>query len=130
MPNWSSIRRPGPTVPTAHGAEHEPPRTRRHQHLRREDRRGERRRLRVRPARWKLVLNNTGFLVGRQGVISIDTSSTERRTRAYLDAIAAVTSQPVRTLVNTHHHDDHTFGNCLLPEAIPDQAGVTTAVTR
>jgi cyclase len=62
-------------------------------------------------------LNNTGFLVGRQGVISIDTSSTERRTRAYLDAIAAVTSQPVRTLVNTHHHDDHTSGNCLLPEA-------------
>jgi hypothetical protein len=28
-----------------------------------------------------LGLNNAGFLVGRQGVISIDTSSTERRTR-------------------------------------------------
>jgi cyclase len=62
-------------------------------------------------------INNTGFLVGRHGVISIDTSSTERRTRAYLNAIATVTSQPVRTLVNTHHHGDHTFGNCLLPEA-------------
>jgi cyclase len=62
-------------------------------------------------------LNNTGFLVGRQGVISINTSSTEHRTRTYLGAIAAVTSRPVRTLVNTHHHDDHTVGNCLLPEA-------------
>jgi len=62
-------------------------------------------------------INNTGFLVGREGVISIDTSSTERRTRAYLEAIAAVASQPVRTLVNTHHHGDHTYGNCLLPEA-------------
>lgn len=62
-------------------------------------------------------LNNTGFVVGRQGVISIDTSSTERRTRAYLAAISATTSRPVRTLVNTHHHDDHTFGNCLLPAA-------------
>jgi cyclase len=62
-------------------------------------------------------LNNTGFLVGRKGVVSIDTTSTERRTRAYLEAVASVTSQPVRTLINTHHHGDHTHGNCLLPLA-------------
>jgi cyclase len=37
-------------------------------------------------------LNNTGFLVSATGVISIDATSTERRTRAYLDAIAAVTA--------------------------------------
>ena len=58
-------------------------------------------------------LNNTGFLVSRDGVISVDATSTERRTRAYLDAIATVAPRPVRTLVNTHHHGDHTFGNCL-----------------
>jgi len=62
-------------------------------------------------------LNNTGFLVGRSGVVSIDTTSTERRTRAYLESIASVTSQPIRTLINTHHHGDHTHGNCLLPLA-------------
>jgi len=62
-------------------------------------------------------INNTGFLVGRQGVVSIDTCSTERRTRAYLDAVTTVTPRPVRTLVNTHHHGDHTYGNCLLPAA-------------
>ena len=89
-------------------------------------------------------LNNTGFLVGRDGVVSIDTTSTERRTRAYLDAIRRVTSQPVRTLVNTHHHGDHTHGNCLLPLAtilghprcreeilstpLPPPAGVWSAV--
>jgi cyclase len=60
-------------------------------------------------------LNNTGFLVGGEGVVSIDTTATERRTRAYLAAIASVTDRPVRTLVNTHHHGDHTHGNCLLP---------------
>jgi cyclase len=32
-------------------------------------------------------INNTGFRVGRRGVISIDTCSSVRRTRAYLDAI-------------------------------------------
>jgi cyclase len=58
-------------------------------------------------------LNNTGFLVSGAGVISVDTTSTERRTRAYLDAIGTVTSLPVRTLVNTHHHGDHTHGNYL-----------------
>jgi cyclase len=62
-------------------------------------------------------LNNTGCMVGRDGVVSIDTTSTERRTRAYLEAIACVTDRPVRTLVNTHHHGDHTHGNCLLPLA-------------
>ncbi|WP_308259128.1 MBL fold metallo-hydrolase [Pseudonocardia sp. H11422] len=58
-------------------------------------------------------INNTGFLVGRRGVVSVDACSTERRTRAYLDAIRGVTAAPVRTLVNTHHHGDHTFGNYL-----------------
>ncbi|MGH3201530.1 MAG: MBL fold metallo-hydrolase [Streptosporangiaceae bacterium] len=58
-------------------------------------------------------LNNTGFLASGDGVISVDATSTERRTRAYLDAIATVTQKPVRTLVNTHHHGDHTHGNYL-----------------
>jgi cyclase len=62
-------------------------------------------------------LNNTGFLVSSTGVISVDATSTERRTRAYLDAINTVTKQPVRTLVNTHHHGDHTHGNYLMSGA-------------
>jgi cyclase len=62
-------------------------------------------------------INNTGFLAGQAGVISIDAASTERRTRAYLDAIATVTKQPIRTLVNTHHHGDHTHGNYMMSGA-------------
>ena len=62
-------------------------------------------------------INNTGFLVGPQGVISVDSCSTERRTWAYQRAIATITPAPVRALVNTHHHGDHTFGNCLFPGA-------------
>lgn len=62
-------------------------------------------------------INNTGFLVGRRGVVSVDACATVRRTRAYLDTIAHVTPRPVRTLINTHHHGDHTFGNFLFDGA-------------
>ncbi|MEU0565288.1 MBL fold metallo-hydrolase [Nonomuraea sp. NPDC005983] len=62
-------------------------------------------------------INNTGFLAGRRGVIGVDACSTERRTRAYREAVAAVSGRPITTLVNTHHHGDHTFGNYLFPEA-------------
>ena len=62
-------------------------------------------------------INNTGFIVGRRAVTSVDSCSTERRTRAYLDAIRAVSDRPVQTLVNTHHHGDHTHGNHLFANA-------------
>src|SRR3954466_5145225 len=63
------------------------------------------------------MVNNTRFLVAPDGVTSIDTCSTELRTRTYLDAVRRVTTAPVRTLLNTHHHPDHTTGNGLLPGA-------------
>lgn len=62
-------------------------------------------------------VNNTGLLVGERGAVSIDSCSTEKRTRALVGTIAATTDQPVRTLVNTHHHGDHTHGNWLFPGA-------------
>ncbi|QYC45408.1 Beta-lactamase precursor [Nonomuraea coxensis DSM 45129] len=62
-------------------------------------------------------INNTGFLAGRRGVICVDACSTERRTRRLREAIGKVSGRPVTTLINTHHHGDHTFGNWLFPEA-------------
>ena len=62
-------------------------------------------------------INNTGFLVGRSGVVCVDATSTERRTRALLDAVAGVSPAPVRTLINTHTHPDHTTGNTLFGTA-------------
>ena len=70
-------------------------------------------------------LNNSAFVVprapgnrvGSDGVVAVDATSTERRTRALLAAIAAVSTAPTRVLVNTHHHGDHTNGNCLFTDA-------------
>ena len=63
-------------------------------------------------------LNNTGFILGRDAVLAIDACFTERRTRSLIDAIRRQSGpRPVRTLVNTHHHGDHTFGNYLFAPA-------------
>jgi cyclase len=62
-------------------------------------------------------INNTGFIRGERTLLSVDTCSTERRTRAYLDKVVEVAGDVPRVLVNTHHHGDHTNGNCLMPFA-------------
>jgi len=62
-------------------------------------------------------INNAGFLVGTERVTAVDTASTESRTRAFRQAVGSVSPYPVTTVVNTHHHGDHTNGNCLFPGA-------------
>lgn len=60
-------------------------------------------------------LNNAGFIAGPEAVAVVDTCFTEARTRAFLQAIRGATALPLQTLINTHHHGDHTHGNYLLP---------------
>ena len=58
-------------------------------------------------------INNAGFIVGPEAVTLVDTCSTERRTEQLLAAVTDVSGLPIRTIVNTHHHGDHTNGNGL-----------------
>jgi len=53
---------------------------------------------------------NIGIAVSDNGVYMID-DQFEQLTDKILAAIATVTDQPVRFLVNTHWHGDHTGGN-------------------
>ena len=53
---------------------------------------------------------NIGVSVGADGVFMIDDQFAPA-TDAILAQIESVTDQPVRFLVNTHHHGDHTGGN-------------------
>ena len=63
------------------------------------------------------MVNNCGVVVDGSGTaVLVDTTSTERRTRAVLAEVAKVSHQGApRALVNTHHHPDHTYGNGFLP---------------
>jgi cyclase len=62
-------------------------------------------------------LNNAGILVGDRGVTLVDTAFTESRARFLKQKVETLSSNPIRTVVNTHHHGDHTYGNFLFPEA-------------
>ena len=53
---------------------------------------------------------NIGVSVGEDGVLLIDNQYAPL-TQKILDAVKAITDKPVRYVINTHYHGDHTGGN-------------------
>ncbi|MFI9204551.1 MBL fold metallo-hydrolase [Streptomyces sp. NPDC053048] len=58
-------------------------------------------------------LNNAGFVTGGGRTLLIDTAATERRALLLRDAVSAGGAPEPSLVVNTHHHGDHTYGNCV-----------------
>lgn len=54
--------------------------------------------------------SNAGFIVARGGVILIDALASPGQAKVLLRTIRTVTPLPVKWLILTHHHPDHTFG--------------------
>jgi glyoxylase-like metal-dependent hydrolase (beta-lactamase superfamily II) len=61
--------------------------------------------------------SNAGFVVGSNGVLVIDTFEEPGPALALLAEIRKVTDLPVRFVVNTHYHLDHTGGNAVFAKA-------------
>lgn len=64
-----------------------------------------------------LCISNAGLIVGEDEALVIDTLFTPSMNREFQTQIQRVTSKPLRHLINTHHHVDHTLGNAIFPEA-------------
>ncbi|MFF9621180.1 MBL fold metallo-hydrolase [Streptomyces griseosporeus] len=58
-------------------------------------------------------LSNSGILAGRRGTALVDSAATEARARALRAAALAHGPGEPRTVLTTHHHGDHTFGNAV-----------------
>lgn len=60
---------------------------------------------------------NVGLVVGTDGALVIDTRATTAQAEELLAEIRELTDRPVRWVVNTHAHFDHTFGNSVFADA-------------
>ena len=61
-------------------------------------------------------VGNAGFIVGRTGVLAIDTGTSYLHGRALLAAIRSVTEQPVRLALITHTRQEFLFGAAAFRE--------------
>jgi cyclase len=55
--------------------------------------------------------SNNAWLVTDEGVLVIDTRQHPKRAEELLAAIRKTTDKPIRYVINSHAHGDHTFGN-------------------
>lgn len=61
--------------------------------------------------------SNAGFIVGDDGVVVIDAFQSRDAAKALLGEIHRITPRPVRFVVNTHYHFDHTGGDQVFRDA-------------
>src|SRR5256885_9807762 len=64
-------------------------------------------------------VSNSGLILGREGNVLVDALMVPSMTRRLVAAIKKTTRKPIATLINTHHHLDHTGGDRLFPRAAP-----------
>jgi glyoxylase-like metal-dependent hydrolase (beta-lactamase superfamily II) len=68
--------------------------------------------------RYPVLDVNVTLIVGSRAAMVVDTLSTPSQALELVAAIRTVTDRPL-TIVNTHAHFDHCFGNAVLVEASP-----------
>jgi glyoxylase-like metal-dependent hydrolase (beta-lactamase superfamily II) len=61
--------------------------------------------------------SNAGFVIGDDGVLVVDSFFTLDAARALAGEIRRLTPKPIRYVVNTHYHADHTGGDQALRDA-------------
>jgi cyclase len=58
---------------------------------------------------------NSAVIVGDESVLVVDSGATPSTARDLIQAVRSVSDRPIRYLVDSHYHFDHTFGNAAFP---------------
>ena len=66
---------------------------------------------------YEFLALNIGVVIGDEGVLIIDSRESHEAAHELAADIRTLTPSPVRWVVNTHWHWDHTFGNAVFPDA-------------
>jgi cyclase len=61
--------------------------------------------------------SNAGFVIGDDGVLLVDAFFNEEAAKALVGEIRRLSPKPIRYVVNTHYHADHTGGDQVLRDA-------------
>lgn len=56
-------------------------------------------------------ISNSAFIITKNSVILIDTGTTVDYANEVKNQIAKITKNPIKYIINTHHHPDHFLGN-------------------
>ena len=63
------------------------------------------------------VATSGGFVIGDSGVLVIESMINERLAHQVIKLIKQVTDKPIRYVVNTSYHGDHSYGNYAFPQS-------------
>jgi glyoxylase-like metal-dependent hydrolase (beta-lactamase superfamily II) len=63
------------------------------------------------PASPDVAICNGGFVIGSDGVLVIDPFQTPELAELMIATVKSLTDQPIKYVLNTHYHFDHTGGN-------------------
>jgi cyclase len=80
----------------------------------------------------KNLNSNAGIVLTQEGVVLIDSGHNPTDSRAILDAVKKLTPLPVRFLINTEPHGDHTTGHFVFspPATIIAHEGATDSMKK
>lgn len=54
---------------------------------------------------------NAGIIIGKEGIVVVDTLISSKEAQRFISDIKAVSDKPIKYVVNTHEHLDHSLGN-------------------
>ena len=61
--------------------------------------------------------SNVGIILTTEGVVLVDSGQTAMDSREVADAVRILSPLPVRFIINTETHPDHSYGHFLFPQA-------------